>query len=89
MTQVNTVEALEAPAAGTPTDDTPIRPFRAEVSDGALADLRRRIEATRWPDKETVAGLAAWLPDHNDGQPAAAVPSTLAAEVRAAFRSLR
>jgi len=25
------------------------------VSDEALADLRRRIQATRWPDKETVA----------------------------------
>jgi hypothetical protein len=24
------------------------------VSDEALADLRRRIKATRWPDKETV-----------------------------------
>jgi pimeloyl-ACP methyl ester carboxylesterase len=34
---------------------TEIRPFRVEVSDEELADLRRRIEATRWPEKETVA----------------------------------
>src|SRR5688572_22623405 len=32
-----------------------VRPFRVEVPEAALADLRRRIEATRWPEKETVA----------------------------------
>ena len=32
-----------------------IRPFRAEIPEGAIADLRRRLAATRWPDKETVA----------------------------------
>jgi pimeloyl-ACP methyl ester carboxylesterase len=32
-----------------------IRPFRVNVADGALVDLRRRIAATRWPDRETVA----------------------------------
>jgi pimeloyl-ACP methyl ester carboxylesterase len=31
-----------------------IRPFRVEVSDEALEDLRRRIAATQWPEKETV-----------------------------------
>jgi pimeloyl-ACP methyl ester carboxylesterase len=31
-----------------------IRPFRINVPDEALADLRRRINATRWPDRETV-----------------------------------
>jgi pimeloyl-ACP methyl ester carboxylesterase len=37
-------------------DDTSIRPFpKMHISDAALADLRRRIAATRWPDKETVA----------------------------------
>jgi len=29
-------------------------PFRVEFPDEALADLRRRILATRWPEKETV-----------------------------------
>jgi pimeloyl-ACP methyl ester carboxylesterase len=37
------------------TDDTAIRPFRIDVPQEALADLRRRIVATRWPEKETVA----------------------------------
>jgi pimeloyl-ACP methyl ester carboxylesterase len=32
-----------------------IRPFEVEVPAEALQDLRRRIEATRWPEKETVA----------------------------------
>src|SRR5437868_12727090 len=31
-----------------------IRPFRVNVPKEQLADLRRRIAATRWPDKETV-----------------------------------
>jgi pimeloyl-ACP methyl ester carboxylesterase len=31
-----------------------IRPFRVDVPDEQLVDLRRRIAATRWPDKETV-----------------------------------
>ena len=30
-----------------------IRPFTISVSDEELADLRRRVEATRWPDRET------------------------------------
>jgi pimeloyl-ACP methyl ester carboxylesterase len=31
-----------------------IRPFRVSFPDDALADLRRRVAATKWPDKETV-----------------------------------
>ena len=34
--------------------DTAIRPFRVHVPDPALADLRRRLAATQWPDKELV-----------------------------------
>jgi pimeloyl-ACP methyl ester carboxylesterase len=37
------------------TDATAIRPFRAQFSDEAIDDLRRRIQATRLPEKETVA----------------------------------
>jgi pimeloyl-ACP methyl ester carboxylesterase len=33
---------------------TEIRPFEVEVSNDQLADLRRRITATRWPSKELV-----------------------------------
>jgi len=43
-------------AARTVAADTEaIRPFRFRASDEALADLRRRIAETRWPEKETVA----------------------------------
>ena len=35
-------------------EDDSIRPFRANVPREAIADLRRRVASTRWPDKETV-----------------------------------
>ena len=35
--------------------DNAIRPFQFTAPEEALVDLRRRIAATRWPDKETVA----------------------------------
>ena len=34
-------------------EDRAIRPFKAQVPQAALDDLRRRIADTRWPDKET------------------------------------
>jgi len=37
------------------SEATAIRPFRIEVPKEQLADLRRRIEATRWPSGELVA----------------------------------
>ena len=39
---------------------TNIRPFKVNIPEEALVDLRRRIAATRWPDKETV-------PDQSQG----------------------
>src|SRR3954465_12094671 len=36
------------------TDRTAIRPFHFEVPEAELTELRRRINATRWPDRETV-----------------------------------
>ncbi len=36
------------------TAPTAIRPFRVNVPEEAIADLRRRITATVWPEKETV-----------------------------------
>ncbi len=35
-------------------EDNAIRPFRFNASDEALADLRRRIAATKWPSRELV-----------------------------------
>src|ERR687897_758241 len=39
----------------TSTTHPPVRPFRIEVSEEDLVDLRRRIADTQWPEKETVA----------------------------------
>src|SRR5260370_15055205 len=55
MTELHIVDApRQVRAPGTATADTAIRPFRVQVSAEALTDLRRRLQATRWPDKETV-----------------------------------
>jgi pimeloyl-ACP methyl ester carboxylesterase len=45
---------LPAPPATAAEDDT-IRPFRVNVPEADLVDLRLRIAATRWPARETVA----------------------------------
>jgi hypothetical protein len=37
------------------TDRTAIRPFRVDVPEAELDEMRRRIAATRFPEKETVA----------------------------------
>jgi hypothetical protein len=37
------------------SEDRSIRSFKVQVPQAALDDLRRRINATRWPDRETVA----------------------------------
>jgi pimeloyl-ACP methyl ester carboxylesterase len=44
-----------APPLPTAAVDTTIRPFKVHFSDEALADLRRRIRAAKFPDMETVA----------------------------------
>ena len=36
-------------------DATAIRPFRIDIPEEELAELRRRIAATRWPSTELVA----------------------------------
>jgi pimeloyl-ACP methyl ester carboxylesterase len=43
-------------------DDASIRPFRVHVPDSELAELRRRIAATRWPDRETVSDASQGAP---------------------------
>src|SRR5215216_5616735 len=39
-----------------------IRPFRVHFPDEALVELRRRIVATNWPEKETVADQSQGVP---------------------------
>ena len=45
-----------------PKDTTGIRPFHVNVPEAELTDLRRRIKATRWPEKETVADTSQGVP---------------------------
>ncbi len=49
--------AARAPAASrtvTKEDPNAIRPFHVNVPEAELTELRRRINATRWPERETV-----------------------------------
>jgi pimeloyl-ACP methyl ester carboxylesterase len=48
------------PARSATTDE--IRPFRVNVPEGDLVDLRRRLRATRWPDRETVDDPSQGIP---------------------------
>src|SRR5437764_590635 len=43
QTQIQTVVA-----------ETAVRPFRVDIPEEQLIDLRRRLAATRWPERETV-----------------------------------
>jgi len=45
---------IAATAERQPASDTSIRPFSYRASDEELADLKRRIKATRWPSRELV-----------------------------------
>jgi pimeloyl-ACP methyl ester carboxylesterase len=50
-----TVEQTRNAAAARAAVADAIRPFRVNVPEAELADLRRRVLATRWPERETVA----------------------------------
>src|SRR3954463_11538818 len=45
---------LPAQMAAATTGDA-VRPFRVAIPEEKLVDLRRRLAATEWPEKETVA----------------------------------
>jgi len=58
MTEKTTAAPRPAPLPAeldTGAEDSTIRPFHIDVPVEELADLRRRIAATRWPSKELVA----------------------------------
>ena len=48
------ISAAAADGAAPAVDSTTIRPFHVQVPEKELADLHRRIVATRWPEQETV-----------------------------------
>jgi len=46
---------MSAASQHTSGDKTAIRPFHVNIPEAELVELRRRINATRWPERETVA----------------------------------
>jgi pimeloyl-ACP methyl ester carboxylesterase len=44
------------------TDDVAVRPFQIDFPEGELSDLRNRINATRWPERETVTDDSQGVP---------------------------
>src|SRR6202167_5202123 len=61
--QENTMTQTSATQAA---DKTTIRPFQVNVPEAELTELRRRINSTRWPDRETVT-------DESQGAPLATI----------------
>jgi pimeloyl-ACP methyl ester carboxylesterase len=63
LASTRSAAATKQPAPG---QDAEIRPFRVNIPQTALDDLRRRLRATNWPEKEPVT-------DHSQGVPLAAM----------------
>lgn len=49
-----TLDLVESASGGGAAPAAAIRPFKFEAPEADLVDLRRRIAATRWPERETV-----------------------------------
>ena len=66
--QTTTVSGTEdaavaaASSARRSTEGTSVRPFTVHFPQGSLDNLRRRIAATQWPEKETVADQSQGVP---------------------------
>jgi pimeloyl-ACP methyl ester carboxylesterase len=62
MSESTTAASRPAEPGAATEDATEIRPFRVDIPDAALGDLRRRIAATNWPEKETVTDQSQGVP---------------------------
>jgi len=56
------VAVAKSPATRQAAEDGSIRPFAVRMPEAKLQDLRRRIAATQWPEKETVANDSQGVP---------------------------
>ena len=52
--------ALSSP--GYSAEDPSIRPFKVQIPQAKIDELRRRILATQWPERETVADSSQGVP---------------------------
>src|SRR4051795_10677937 len=55
-------QTITSPTDVDASDRTAIRPFRVDVAEEDLVELRRRIVATNWPEKETVGDQSQGVP---------------------------
>jgi pimeloyl-ACP methyl ester carboxylesterase len=55
-------QAMNAAVEQVRTDKNPVRPFRVEVPESDVADMIRRVKATRLPEKEPVADFSQGVP---------------------------
>jgi pimeloyl-ACP methyl ester carboxylesterase len=62
MTTATEEAVAQAPGTRQAAGSTSIRPFTYHATDAELNDLRRRIKATRWPEKEAVADTSQGVP---------------------------
>jgi Epoxide hydrolase N terminus len=51
-----------------------VRPFSVDVPEEDLVELRRRVQATRWPEKETVCDQTQGVQYYNQVDRAATSP---------------
>ena len=58
MATASATQERSKPAA----DKDTIRPFRVNVAEAELTELRRRINATKWPERETVTDDSQGVP---------------------------
>jgi pimeloyl-ACP methyl ester carboxylesterase len=55
ITMISIIPTTRSHAASTTDEREAIRPYNINIPEEALTELRQRIKATRWPDKETVS----------------------------------
>ena len=62
--EANTLSSTTSGAEKQParSDEAAVRPFRVDIPQAALDELRRRIVATQWPEKETVSDQSQGVP---------------------------
>jgi pimeloyl-ACP methyl ester carboxylesterase len=56
--QSTSASVQDAATNGPPSSGDAVRPFHIDVPEEALIDLRQRIAATRWPERETVTNAS-------------------------------
>lgn len=71
------------------TADDAIRPFRVDVPNADLEDLRDRLARTRWPDELPGVGWSYGAPRGYLREPPSTVPTGVAVFPRELFRSVR